>query len=39
VDKLEYTIFETRLSTYVSVVIIVLNVLYFVAQILRAIFF
>lgn len=38
-DKLEYIIFETRLSTYVSVTVIALSVLFFVGQVIRAIFF
>jgi hypothetical protein len=38
-DRLEYWLFETNLSTYFSVAIIVLNALVFAGQVVRAIFF
>lgn len=38
-DKLEYLLFETKLSTYFSIVVIVLSVIMVVGQVVRAIFF
>lgn len=38
-DKLTEILFESRLCEYFSVVVIVLAVLYFVGQVVRAIFF